>query len=573
MIGQAIRDLRHASRMILRMPALAAVVIGSLGVGIGANTIVFSWIQAVVVNPIRGVRMAAGFQLIEPKSDAGMYPGRLVARVPRPARAAARARRPDRVPHDSSLRRRDRTGGAIERAARLRQLFLGARAHAGPRPFPQDRRSGEAGDGAGRRDLARLLADALRRLCRGARADHPRQRRRRDHRRRRAARVQGDDPGAHLRLLAAGDDGAGTAEWIERADRPHVPRLHDHRHAGARRRARAGAERDRRGHAATRAGLSADQPQRRGGRASVLAIAARAAEADGDLARHPPAPDAVAAAGGVRQYREPRAGTRELATAGDVAPARARRRTMAGRQPAADGESAARAGRRGARRRDCVLGHHHAQRDAAAAGPRHPDLLRDPRRRDVVRLHHRAGPGLRPDLRPGAGAAARAARSAAVAARRAPARRRAAGCATPSWRWKWRSRSRCCSPPASSCATSCRRATRAPASSARACCSPPTISRAATSATRRCGRSPRICWIGSARCRGSSPRPWRRRCRWTSTDCRCASSRSRGGRGPTIPRTRRSRIPYRRATSPSWACRSSPAATSPICGIPPRRRK
>src|SRR5437762_11509708 len=75
MIGQAIRDLRHASRMILRMPALAAVIIGSLGVGIGANTIVFSWIQSVVLNPIAGARAASGFQLIEPKSDAGIYLG------------------------------------------------------------------------------------------------------------------------------------------------------------------------------------------------------------------------------------------------------------------------------------------------------------------------------------------------------------------------------------------------------------------------------------------------------------------------------------------------------------------
>ena len=73
MIGQVIRDLRHASRMILRMPALAAVVVGSLGVGIGANTIVFSWIQAVVLNPIRGVRGASGFHLVEAKSDAGLY--------------------------------------------------------------------------------------------------------------------------------------------------------------------------------------------------------------------------------------------------------------------------------------------------------------------------------------------------------------------------------------------------------------------------------------------------------------------------------------------------------------------
>jgi predicted permease len=74
-IAQAIRDLRHASRMILRMPALAAVIIGSLGVGIGANTIVFSWIQAVVLHPIAGVRAASGFQLVEPKSDDGMYLG------------------------------------------------------------------------------------------------------------------------------------------------------------------------------------------------------------------------------------------------------------------------------------------------------------------------------------------------------------------------------------------------------------------------------------------------------------------------------------------------------------------
>ena len=35
------RDVRHAARTIARMPALAAVVIGSLAVGIGANGVVF----------------------------------------------------------------------------------------------------------------------------------------------------------------------------------------------------------------------------------------------------------------------------------------------------------------------------------------------------------------------------------------------------------------------------------------------------------------------------------------------------------------------------------------------------
>jgi putative ABC transport system permease protein len=75
MIEQPLRDLRQAFRMIRRMPALAAVVIASLGVGIGANTIVFSWVQAVVINPLPGIRHGSGVHLVEPKSDTGMYPG------------------------------------------------------------------------------------------------------------------------------------------------------------------------------------------------------------------------------------------------------------------------------------------------------------------------------------------------------------------------------------------------------------------------------------------------------------------------------------------------------------------
>jgi putative ABC transport system permease protein len=68
-------DLRQAWRMIGRMPALAAVVIVSLGVGIGVNTAVFSWIQAMVLQPIPGVADAGGVQLVEPRADTGSYPG------------------------------------------------------------------------------------------------------------------------------------------------------------------------------------------------------------------------------------------------------------------------------------------------------------------------------------------------------------------------------------------------------------------------------------------------------------------------------------------------------------------
>src|SRR3954468_6119330 len=68
-------DLKQAWRMIGRMPGLAGVVIVSLGVGIGVNTAVFSWIQAMVLEPIPGVSRASDIQLVEARAETGAYPG------------------------------------------------------------------------------------------------------------------------------------------------------------------------------------------------------------------------------------------------------------------------------------------------------------------------------------------------------------------------------------------------------------------------------------------------------------------------------------------------------------------
>jgi predicted permease len=68
-------DLRHAWRTLLKMPVLAGVVVASLGVGIGVNTAVFSWIQAVILRPLPGVRDAGSFQSVEPRAETGSYPG------------------------------------------------------------------------------------------------------------------------------------------------------------------------------------------------------------------------------------------------------------------------------------------------------------------------------------------------------------------------------------------------------------------------------------------------------------------------------------------------------------------
>jgi predicted permease len=70
-----IADVRQACRSIARMPALAAVIVLSLALGIGVNTVVFSWVQARVLRPLPGVHDGASVLLVEPNPEGGHYPG------------------------------------------------------------------------------------------------------------------------------------------------------------------------------------------------------------------------------------------------------------------------------------------------------------------------------------------------------------------------------------------------------------------------------------------------------------------------------------------------------------------
>lgn len=69
------RDVIHACRTIFRMPVLSTVVVVSLGIGIGVNTVVFSWLQSRVFQPLPGVVDGASFHLIEPRGENNTYPG------------------------------------------------------------------------------------------------------------------------------------------------------------------------------------------------------------------------------------------------------------------------------------------------------------------------------------------------------------------------------------------------------------------------------------------------------------------------------------------------------------------
>ncbi len=66
-------DLRSAFRALFKSPGLTLVVVLSLAVGIGANTVVFSWLKSSVFNPLPGV--SAPVVLLETRDDTGNFVG------------------------------------------------------------------------------------------------------------------------------------------------------------------------------------------------------------------------------------------------------------------------------------------------------------------------------------------------------------------------------------------------------------------------------------------------------------------------------------------------------------------
>jgi hypothetical protein len=55
------QDVRYSLRAIAKAPGFAAIAILTLGLGLGANTTIFSWINSALVNPVPGLaRIHAG---------------------------------------------------------------------------------------------------------------------------------------------------------------------------------------------------------------------------------------------------------------------------------------------------------------------------------------------------------------------------------------------------------------------------------------------------------------------------------------------------------------------------------
>src|SRR5215467_13536617 len=67
------RDARFALRQLRRTPALTAIIVATLGVGIAASSTVFSWTRAILLEPIPGASHANEIMVLESTTPSGSW--------------------------------------------------------------------------------------------------------------------------------------------------------------------------------------------------------------------------------------------------------------------------------------------------------------------------------------------------------------------------------------------------------------------------------------------------------------------------------------------------------------------
>lgn len=67
------RDVRFALRQLRRAPALTAIIVATLGIGIAASSTVFSWTRAILLDPIPGASRANDIRVLESTTPSGSW--------------------------------------------------------------------------------------------------------------------------------------------------------------------------------------------------------------------------------------------------------------------------------------------------------------------------------------------------------------------------------------------------------------------------------------------------------------------------------------------------------------------